>query len=97
MQVLWKGRLTHLIQRSYRLINTPSAASGAIQLEMRPLPPVGGVPLNIVQRGSLRLGQLPRVNYRNVAYRACEQRAAPPEQLYEISTGSERAALDKCW
>ena len=31
-----------------RLINTPSASAGAIQLEMRPLPGVGAVPLNIV-------------------------------------------------
>lgn len=37
-----------------RLINTPSASAGAIQLEMRPLPPVGGAPLNIVQRASAR-------------------------------------------
>lgn len=80
-----------------RLINTPSAAAGAIQLEMRPLPPVGAVPLNIVQRASSRLAQVPRPNYRNVAYQACEQRAPPPQQLYEISTGSERAVLDNCW
>ena len=42
-----------------RLINTPSASAGAIQLEMRPLPGVGAVPLNIVQRASSRLATSP--------------------------------------
>ena len=83
-----------------RLICTPTASQGAIQLEMRPLPPVGNGPLKTIQhgqRGSARLAQVVRPNYRNVLYQAHEQRADPPEQLYEITTGSERAVLDNCW
>ena len=67
---------------------------------MRPLPPVGGAPLNVVQhvmqRASARLAHVARPNYRHVAYHVCEQRAEPPEQMYEISSGSERAVLDNC-
>lgn len=83
-----------------RLIQTPGASQGAIQLEMRPLPPVGGVPVGVVQyaqRLSARIAQLARPNYRNVSYHAQEVRAEPPEQLYEITSGSERAILDNCW
>ena len=83
-----------------RLIQTPGAGSGAIQLEMRPLPPIGGATLNVVQytqRLSARIAHQMRPNYRNVSYHAQEVRAKPPEQLYEITTGSERAILDHCW
>ena len=85
-----------------RLIHTEtSVPGGAIQLEMRALPPVGGAALNTVQhtavRTSSRLSQVARPDYRNVAYRVHGQRADPPEQLWEISTGSERAVLDNCW
>ena len=60
-----------------------------------------GAPLNVVQhvvqRASARLAHVARPNYRHVAYQVCEQRAEPPEQMYEISSGSERAVLDNCW
>ena len=84
-----------------RLIYNPEAGPNAIQLEMQQLPPVGTAPLNVVQhtaqRSSSRLTQIPRVDYRNVAYRVREQRADPPEELWEIAAGSERVILDHCW
>ena len=85
-----------------RLISTDNPLPGdAVRLEMRALPPVGGAALNTVQhtavRVSSRLLQVARPDYRNVAYRVHGQRADPPEQLWEISTGSERAVLDNCW
>ena len=84
-----------------RLISRSGLTAGnAIALEMCPLPPVGGVQLNIVQRSSARLSKQPRPGYRNptnVTYQATNVRADPPQQLWEISTGSERAALDNCW
>ena len=77
-----------------RLISNSSAAAGAaIQLEMRALPPVGGVPLRVCSR----LVNQPRVNYRNVAYQVTETKASMPEQLWEITSGSERVILDNCW
>jgi hypothetical protein len=84
-----------------RLIYNPEAGPGAIQLDMKPLPPVGGTPLNVVQhtvqRASSRLAHVPRVDYRNIAYRAAEQRVDPPELLWEITAGSERVILENCW
>mmetsp|Transcript_3312 Transcript_3312/g.8239 ORF Transcript_3312/g.8239 Transcript_3312/m.8239 type:complete len:726 (+) Transcript_3312:2193-4370(+) len=72
------------------------SAPAAIHLEMQPLEPVGGVPLNIV-RASPRLSNVPRPNYR-VAHHVCTTRADPPNQLWEIiSVGSERAILDNCF
>ena len=45
-----------------RLISSSSATAGnAIALEMSPLPPIGGVPLNVV-RSSGRLAAQPRPN-----------------------------------
>mmetsp|Transcript_48538 Transcript_48538/g.96749 ORF Transcript_48538/g.96749 Transcript_48538/m.96749 type:complete len:157 (+) Transcript_48538:741-1211(+) len=85
-----------------RLISTEtSIPGGAVQLEMRALPPIGGATLNTVQHtavcASSRLSQVARPDYRNVTYRVHAQCADPPEQPWEISTGSERAALDNCW
>lgn len=85
-----------------RLIENPGAGSAAIQLEMSLLPPVGGVPLETVQRvasrSSFRLMHVPRPNYvPNVRFHAHEQRADPPDQLWQISAGSETAILDNCW
>ena len=83
-----------------RLLYNPSAGPGAIQLEMQPVDPA---PLDTVQhvaaRGSARLMQLPRPDYtnRNVAYHVRQQSADPPDQLWELSTGSKRAILDNCW
>ena len=84
-----------------RLIYNPEAGPNAIQLDMRLLPPVGAVPLNVVQhmaqRSSSRLASKSRVDYRNVAYQVREQRADPPEEMWEIAAGSERVILDHCW
>ena len=86
-----------------RLIQNPEAGPGAVQLDMIFLPPVGGTPLNVVQhtaqpeRRSSRLVQMPRVDYRNVAYEMREQRADPPDALWEITAASERVILDNCW
>lgn len=88
-----------------RLISNPSTAAGsagdAVRLEMQALPPVGGAPLNEVQRGATRssgrIAGQPHPNYRNVVFQKTTTRADPPEQLWEISTGSERAVLDNCW
>lgn len=84
-----------------RLIYNAEAGPSAIQLEMTLLPPVGGVPLNTVQhigsRTSSRLMVAPRLNYGNVRRVVQQQRADPPEQLWELSSGSERAILDHCW
>ena len=87
-----------------RLISNPNAAAGAaVQLEMQVLPPVGGVALNLVQQGVVRSSarttrsQSARPNYRNVVYRKTTTRARDPEQLWEITTGSERVVLDNCW
>ena len=80
-----------------RLISSSSATAGnAIALEMSPLPPIGGVPLNVV-RSSGRLAAQPRPNYTNVTYQATWVCAEPPQQLWEISSGSERVVLDNCW
>ena len=81
-----------------RLISTPSTSAGAaMALEMRALPPVGGVPLHTVARSCARLASQPRPNYRNVVYQVHETRADPVEQMWEITTGSERVILDNCW
>lgn len=87
-----------------RLISNSSASSGpsdVVRLEMRALPPVGGAPLNQVQHGatrsSARVASLARPNYRNVIYTKTTTYADPPEQMWEVSSGSERAVLDHCW
>lgn len=81
-----------------RLISSEtSIPGGAVQLEMRALPPIGGATLNTVQhtagRASSRLSQVARPDYRNVAYRVHAQRADPPEQLWEISTGDRKSVV----
>ena len=71
-------------------------------IEMTWLPPVGGVPLNIVRRGQPRAGAgAARQNWQEalpgMVGRVQEHECAePPEQLWEISTGSERLILDWC-
>lgn len=84
-----------------RLIYNSEAGPSAIQLEMSLLPPVGGVPLDTVQhigsRASSRLMVVPRPNYGSVRRIVQQQRADPPEQLWELSSGSKRAILDHCW
>lgn len=95
------GQIHTFNSTELRLISSPLPAAGsAIQLEMLPLPPIGGVPLGTVQRDtriSPRLLGQSRPNYRNVVYRVHEVRAESPLQLWEISAGSESAILDHCF
>ena len=71
-------------------------------IEMTALPPIGGVALNVVQRTAPRRAAAgaARHNWQGVlpglVRRIQEQRADPPEQLWEISEGSERLILDWC-
>ena len=64
------------------------------------IPPVGGVPLEVVRqeaRPALRRAAVRGLEaIRNVLYVAHKQRAEPPEQLWEIPEGEERAILDQC-
>ena len=76
-----------------------------INVEMRPVPPVGGPPLDVVQREARpsrtaafegiarRLGQN---QHSGITYHVREQRAEPPAQLWEISEGSESRILLHC-
>ena len=96
------GRTYSFNSTELRLISNPSAAAGsAVQLEMVQLPPVGGVALNVVQhtgtRSSARTAGQPRPNYANVVFQKTTVQAEPVQQLWEITTGSERVALDNCW
>ena len=76
----------------------PSTELRCVNVEMQLLPPVGGVPLRTVRRGNPRASALAaRQNFQVVTRRLQEQRADPPEPLWEISAGSERLALDRCW
>ena len=61
-----------------------------IDVEMQIVPPVGGVPLNIVRpaRRSQRI--------RGLVCQQQQQRADLPEQLWEIPAGNERIILDIC-
>jgi hypothetical protein len=66
-------------------------------VEMALLPPVGGAPLGVVRRGEPRAAAgAARHNWQGMVRRVQEQHADPPEQLWEISTGSERLILDWC-
>ena len=68
-----------------------------INVEMLRLPPVGGVPLEAVRRSSGRAtAAAARQNWQHIARRVQEQRPIPPEDLWEISSGSERLILDWC-
>jgi hypothetical protein len=96
------GRKYTFNSTELRLVSSASQAAGnAVQLEMRPLPAVGDVTLNVVQQGatrsSARVANKLRPNYRNVVFQATTVRAEPPTQLWEITSGSERVILDNCW
>jgi hypothetical protein len=67
-----------------------------INVEMQLIPPVGGVPLDVVRRGSTRsAAQVARQNWQGIAKRVQMQRADPPEALWEIPAGNERLVLDR--
>ena len=68
-----------------------------IHVEMQLVPPVGGVPLDVVRCGSSRVAaQAARQNWQGIAQRVQTQRSDPPEQLWEIPAGSERLVLERC-
>ena len=68
-----------------------------INVEMQLVPPVGGVMLDMMQRGASRMAaQVARQNWQGIARRVQTQRADPPEQLWEIPTGNERLVLQRC-
>ena len=84
----------------------------AIHVPMQRLPPAGGVPLNVVcmearprraaaeQADAQRFQQMAnnplRANPRNVLFAVHEQRALPPEQLWEIPPADENLILNHC-
>jgi len=71
----------------------------ALDLKMQPVPPVGGVPLEVVRqeaRPQRAAAQVAMQLVRNIVFSAHQQRAAPPEQLWEIPAGEENAILLHC-
>lgn len=84
----------------------------AINVSMQLVPPLGGVPLNVVQceerqprRAAAKQADVQRVqqlsnplraNPKGVAYAVHEQHAIPPEQLWEIPSGDESRVLEFC-
>ena len=77
-----------------------------IDVAMQPLPGVGGAVLEVVRREARpvratqapqRLGSVAAAGSRSgITYRAHEQRAEPPEQLWEIPTADEDLVLRRC-
>ena len=68
-----------------------------INVEMQLVPPVGGIPLDVVRRGSTRAAaHVARQNWRGIARCVQTLRADPPEALWEIPTSNERLVLDRC-
>ena len=67
----------------------------AINIEMRLLQPVGGVPLQQV-RPSRAATQVALTKIRNIICRKQQLCATPPAQLWEISAGSEGLILTRC-
>ena len=74
-----------------------------IDVEMRPRPPIGGAPLNVVQRearparAAAQQGiDRRRQNATGIVYQVQEQRAELRTQLWEVSEGSEGRILLHC-
>jgi hypothetical protein len=84
----------------------------AIKVAMQLVPPVGGVPLNVVQHearpqriaaaqgNERRVEQMNhnplRTNPHAITSAVHQQRASPPDQLWEIPAGDEKRVLEKC-
>ena len=71
----------------------------SIGVKMQLVPPVGGVPLEVVREEArpVRLAaKAAGQNVRNILFTARKQRATPPEQLWEIPTGEESEILLRC-
>jgi len=66
-----------------------------LHVEMVLVPPVGGVPLADV-RPARSAAQRARGLIRGIVNRVQQVAALPPEQLWEITAGSERLILDWC-
>ena len=103
---LWDGATAG---RTYTFNSTELRA---IKIPMQLVPPVGGTPLNVVQqearprraaaehadarqREQQQTNPL-RANPRGITSAVHEQRASPPEQLWEIPVGDEKRILEKC-
>ena len=74
-----------------------------INVQMQLVLPVGGVPLNDVQpgrrsapRAAAAAAAISWQGIRGLAKRVTQQRADPPDQLWEIPVSDERQVLDKC-
>ena len=73
-----------------------------INVEMQPVLPVGGPPLDVVRREvrpareAARQGDLRRQNAQGIAFCVHAQRAEPPSQLWEIPEGNESRVLLHC-
>ena len=68
-----------------------------IKLEMQILPPVGGVPLAVVRRQPSRATAAKALDRIKGLLRVVRgEHAAPPEELYELSAGSESRILMYC-
>jgi hypothetical protein len=66
---------------------------------MQPVQPVGGVPLEVVRqeaRPARAAAQAAIQAVRNIVFAAHRQRAAPPEQLWEVPAGEESEILLHC-
>ena len=69
----------------------------AINLEMQPLPPVGGVPLEVVRRQPSRAAAGRAMGHiRGILRCVRQEHADPPEQLWELSAASEGRVLLCC-
>ena len=73
-----------------------------IEVEMTPVEPVGGPPLDVVQRESrptrtaAQQGIVRRQNATGITYQVHEQRAEPLDLAFQISSGSESLILHNC-
>ena len=74
-----------------------------INVQMQPVLPVGGVPLNVVQPGRRSARAAAKAAsaaaaacLRGLTRRVTQQRADPPEQLWEIPVADEGKILSKC-
>ena len=88
----WNGVGDGVNQHSFN-----SSEFRAIGVEMRPVPILGGVPLDVVRRAPARsAAQNANQRIHGLLRVVHEERPEPPEQLYEITEGSESLILRNC-
>ena len=77
--------------------NSTKLRAWETNVEIVPVPPVGGKPLQVVQRQPAREAATRAAEaFRHILRRVVEIRADPPEMLWEISSGSESLVLQWC-